>query len=170
MCGSVLAVMAILLTFASNDQQNQLAHRGAIEENAPIQDTAEILISASPEKVWKLLTNVHNWPQWQKDISSTDAPNQIQEGTNFTWVTGGSAIHSHIALLEPETRFAWTGTVATAHAIHVWQLCVMPDGKTLITTRESMNGFMLTLLYSSSTLKQSHRHWLDALRTAAESK
>jgi len=38
----------------------------------------------------------------------------------------------------------------------------------LVKTEESMNGFLLSLFYSSKKLEQSDQRWLDRLKLAAE--
>lgn len=167
MRGMVSVAVLLCAMMAPANHRNELAHRGEVEADAPVHNTSEMVIAASDRKVWALLTDVRSWPQWQKDVSRTDAPDVVREGTEFTWVTGGTTIHSKVALMEACKRFAWTGT-ATAHAIHVWELRGMPDGRTLVTTRESMSGFLLSMFYSSAKLKESHERWLRAMELAAE--
>ncbi len=53
-----------------------------------------------------------------------------------------------------------------ARAIHVWNLKLLPDGYTLVTTAESMDGLMLRAF--SKDLAKSHKVWLEALKHKAE--
>jgi hypothetical protein len=75
-----------------------------------------------------------------------------------------------VHLLEPDRRLSWTGTAFSARAIHVWELKATPDGGTLVTVKESMNGPLMKLLYSSDKLAASETDWLTALKQAAEKK
>ena len=77
-------------------------------------------------------------------------------------------VHSRLTIVEPDKRLAWTGTAMLAHAIHIWTLQPAPGGKTLIKTRESMDGFLLTHFYSSSELAAANQLWLDSLKHRAE--
>jgi len=105
---------------------------------------------------------------WQPDISEASISGPLAAGAHFTWTTGGAKIHSRIALLEPGSRLAWTGTAFQAKAVHVWRLKRLPDGQTEITTEESMDGFLLGLFFSSEKLQENDRRWLEDLKQAAE--
>ena len=127
----------------------------------------EIIINASPERVWKLLAEVKRWPEWQPDVTATSIQGPVQPGTDFTW-RSGVLIHSHVVLVQPFQELVWTGVAYRAKAIHVWELEQLPGGRTLVKTRESMDGPLLTVFFSSQKLKANHKHWLMALKTAAE--
>lgn len=145
-----------------------LAHEGHIESSAPVQNESRIVIAAPRERVWNLLASVNAWPAWEKEVESVEAPQELREGTDFVWKTNGTKIRSHIALIQKPAMLAWTGTASTAHAVHVWELQSLPDGKTLVITRESMSGFLVSTFYPSARLRQTHESWLQALKTAAE--
>jgi hypothetical protein len=165
---SRFALMAVLL-FVLNPPEDldQLARRGSIQENAPVKASVETTINAAPEKVWGLLTDVKNWPTWHPGITKADISGPIQNGTAFTW-TSGAEIHSQIALVRPVQELAWTGTAFGAKAIHVWTLQRLTGERTLVKTTESMDGFLLTLFYSSKKLQESDQRWLNDLKAAAE--
>lgn len=145
-----------------------LALAGKIQPHASVTSSAEITINAPPQKVWHLLTDIPNWPKWQPGIIETSMPGTLQPGTLFTWNAGGMTVHSKLALVEPYTRLSWTGNVFNAHAIHVWTLEPLPGGRTLVKTDESINGFLLSFMYSSEYLAKSHQVWLDSLKSKAE--
>jgi hypothetical protein len=146
----------------------KLASNGQIQENAPVKASSEIVIHASAERVWHLLTDIDNWPSWQSTISSARINGPLEPGTTFTWTNGGAKIKSRIAIAHPVTQLVWTGITFGATGIHVWNLQSMPDGGTLVKTTESMDGFMLKVFYSSSDLAMSHKIWLEALKRKAE--
>ncbi len=163
----VIAALLILVIAPSDNHLDQLARNGSIQENAPVKASLEITVNASPERVWGLLTDVKNWPRWQRDISKAEISGPLQSGTAFSW-NAGTDIRSRIALVEPLEQFAWTGTAYKAKAIHVWKLRRLPGDRTLVKTNESMEGFLLTMFYSSSKLKESDQRWLNYLKAAAE--
>jgi uncharacterized protein YndB with AHSA1/START domain len=166
---SRIALIALLIfaMSSSDDRLNQLAASGRIQENAPVRASLEIAIDAPPERVWALLTEINNWPKWQQDITKAEISGPLQSGTGFSW-TSGAHIRSRIALVQPLEAFAWTGTAYGAKAIHVWKLQRLPGGKTLVKTDESMDGFLLTLFFSSKKLEETDRRWLNYLKAAAE--
>ncbi len=95
----MVVLLLILRMKPSEDDLDQLARRGSIQENAPVKASLEITINASPEKVWGLLTDVKSWPKWQRDITKAEIFGPLQSGTNFSW-TSGANIRSRIALVD----------------------------------------------------------------------
>jgi uncharacterized membrane protein len=164
----VFVCLLTLVLSASDKNLEKLASSGEINQSAPVKASVEITIHAPVEKVWGLLTDIPNWPKWQPDITSTEISGPLQSGTSFTWKNGGTQIHSRIALVQPNEQFAWTGTASVAKAIHVWKLQRLPNSQTLVKTDESMEGFMLTVFYSSKKLQEGDQRWLDRLKQAAE--
>jgi len=137
--------------------------------DAPVQATAEITVAAPQSRIWSLLTGVKDWSKWQTDIARTSITGNPAVGIPFQWSTGRIKVHSTIRLIDPERTFCWTGRVAYFHAIHCWSLSPLPDGRTLVTTRESMDGWLISRLYSSRELLESDQRWLLHLKQAAES-
>jgi uncharacterized membrane protein len=163
------AALMLIVTFHSRvNDLDALARAGAIESDAPIKASAEIVIQAPAEKVWGILTAVNDWPKWQSDVKEAEMIGPLESGTAFTWRSGGTRIHSKIALVTPSKEIAWTGTALNATAIHVWKLDQLPGNKTLVKTEESMSGFMLTLFYSSKELQTVDQSWLERLKLEAE--
>lgn len=162
------AVILVLVLSTSDKNLEKLASSGEIDNDAPIKASVEITIRAPAEQVWQVLTDIPNWPKWHADITNTEMSGPLESGTSFRWKNGGTQIHSRIALVRPYEQFAWTGTAMGAKAIHVWKLQRLADGQTLVTTNESMEGFMITVFYSSKKLEASDKLWLDRLKQAAE--
>ncbi len=164
----LIAVLLLLPIAQAQDRLNRLAHGGQIDESAPVKAHSEIVIDAPPERGWHVLIGVKDWPQWQKNVESADIAGPVAPGTPFTWKTGGAEIHSQITVARPMEQFVWTGVAFNAHAILVWNLQRLPDGRTQVKTSESMSGFMLTLFYSSKQLEATHHDWLTSLKLTAE--
>jgi len=139
-----------------------LADNGQIDEHATVKASSEILIAAPTDKVWSLLVGIDEWPNWQPNITAAKIAGPLRRGTEFKWTIGGTKIDSRLALVKPDEELAWTGTAHHVTAIHLWQFRATPNGGTTVTTKESMNGFMLTLFYSSKALQKSQKAWLDA--------
>ena len=109
-----------------------------------------------------------SWPKWQKQIESVTAAGPLQGGTQFSWRTSGRKIHSQVQLFEPEHCLSWTGTALSAKAVHVWELEPEPGNQTLLTVKESMDGFLMAEIYPSRKLAETDAEWLTALKRAAE--
>ena len=149
--------------------RNTLAAHGMINEDAPVKATVQIVIRSPPEKIWSLLTNIEEWAAWQPDISNVEIQGAAGVSVPFTWSTGGMTVHSTIRLFDPGRSVGWTGRAFHIHAIHIWTLTPLPDGRVLVETRESLDGWLIDRFYSSRELQESDTKWLEHLKQAAES-
>jgi hypothetical protein len=77
-------------------------------------------------------------------------------------------VHSQIRLFVPNSKLAWTGHVLFIHAIHVWTMTLLPDGRTVVRTKESMAGPFIGWFMSSLKLQDIDQRWLAALKRRAE--
>ena len=161
-------LVSLLLVGGSAGQMETLARDGRIDSEAPVKDTSTATIQAPVDRVWMLLTDIAHWPQWETDVTRAEMTGPLAEGTSFTWVTGGTTIHSRIARVRVGEEIFWTGKAYQATAVHGWRLRRLADGRTEVTTEESMDGFMLRAFYSSEKLRQNHAAWLAKLKAAAE--
>ena len=171
MLGAVSLLLGVFTICGCGDSLatlNQLSAIGSIHEDAPVTTHLQIQIAAPPAKVWALLIGASSWPTWAKQIDSVTVEGTLENGTRFSWKTGGTDIRSQVQLFEPERRLSWTGTALTAKAIHVWELQPQPGNQTLLIMKESMDGPLMAKLYPSQKLTEAGNQWLVALKRAAE--
>jgi len=166
---SAFLVTGLTACGASTFDRDNLAAQGMINERAPVKTRVQIIIQAPAARIWGLLTNIKGWATWQPDISEVAIQAAPAVTVPFTWSTGGMRIHSTIRLFDPDRAVGWTGRAFHIHAIHVWALSPLPDGRVLVETRESMDGWLVDRFYSSRELQDSDRKWLERLKKAAES-
>ena len=135
----------------------------------PLIARKQLVINASPETVWKVHTDINAWSRWHSAISSARADEPLAVGSRFKWTSGGLNIASTVGLLEPPRRISWTGMSLGTRANHVWMLQAQ-NGGTLVTTEESMSGWLVGLLklLSPAFLDRSLDVWLHDLKTEAE--
>lgn len=93
-----------------------------INDQAPAKCCKSITINTSSEKVWAVLTDIDQWPVWNKDIAQAKINGELKPGTTFSWKSGGLKIRSTLHTVDPCLQFGWTGTVFGAFAIHNWTL------------------------------------------------
>lgn len=173
-----LSVVALIVLFAAlaffnsgpslATLRTQYAERGLINDAAPVSDNQSITINASPDKVWSVLTNVSQWPKWQKDIKSVESDKSLTVGSTFKWNNAGSSINSEVVSFNQDTQLVWIGTTFGAKAVHIWHLKPTDQNKTTLSVHESLDGFMLKQLYGQGKLHTSLEYWLSALKTEAE--
>ena len=60
-----------------------------IDGNAPVIVHHEIDIGAPLETVWRLQTDVNNWPARQADITAARLDGPFEPGNSFTWTSYG---------------------------------------------------------------------------------
>jgi len=165
-----LSLICILLTSCtpSDDALFQLAHQGKTNVHAPVQATSTMVIEAPARQVWTILTDFQHWPRWNHDVEHVEVATSIDVGTPFAWTTGGTTIHSHVAMLIPDRAVAWTGRASIAKAAHVITLQALDAFHTRVVSTESMDGPLLSLFYSSRDLQESEDRLLQSLKKAAE--
>jgi uncharacterized membrane protein len=104
---SVLFLIAVIITaffvYENYNFHQYITHTKAdslmnipINEDAPVVSKSEMEIPAPIENVWNVLTNISNWPQWQKSVTETKMEGEISEGTNFKCKANGLSFKSNI--------------------------------------------------------------------------
>ena len=111
-----------------------------INTKAPVIDKQEIIINAPVVKVWSVLTEINNWPDWQSAVKKANLKTSLKEGAEFIWNAGGVTLKSIIHTCEPFKSFGWTGKTIGAFAIHNWRFESVNDG-TIVFVEESLQGF-----------------------------
>lgn len=164
---SILTAISLTISVSSFAQTDSAMK--AINNNAPVKCSKTITINATSEKVWKVMTNINNWANWQTDISNPKLNGELKPNATFDWKTGGAKIHSTLHTVEPAKNFGWTGKTFGMMAIHNWTL-TEKNGQTTVAVEESMEGFLAGLLKKSfnKNLKKGMQNWLDLLKKEVE--
>jgi len=137
--------------------------------NAPAFARHEILVNASVEKVWGLLSDIDHWSSWQPDIPRAGLEGPLAPGTTFRWKSGGASVVSVIQEVVALRRLGWTGKAMGARARHLWVL-EPRGGSVIVRTEESFEGWIVVLLKGmmQKTLDTSLKAWLRHLKETAE--
>ena len=140
-----------------------------IQTDAPVKCKKSILINEKPEKVWAVLTNINQWPEWHNEIKQAIVLEELASGTQFVWKSGGVKIRSELHTVEPYHFFGWTGKAIGMYAIHNWHISEK-DGKTLVVSEESMSGWLPKLFKSAfnQNLQNGMQKWLELLKESCE--
>jgi Polyketide cyclase / dehydrase and lipid transport len=136
-----------------------------IDRNAPVIARHEIGINAPLETVWRLHTDVDNWPVWQPDIASAQLTGPFAAGSEFRWLTHGLDITSTIYEVVPNHRIVWGGTSLGITGVHLW---LFTEGT--IHTEESWDGdpIRADVPGMQKALDGSLETWLRRLKETAE--
>ncbi len=134
-----------------------------------VSSAATITIAAPPERVWRLLAAIDEWPRWNHDITAAHLDGLLTPGSVFTWTENGFAIESTLLEVEPARYLAWRGHAVGTDAVHTWQIDRAAAG-VMVTTTETFSGWLPTLLPGTmqQQLDDALPPWLDALKSVAE--
>lgn len=133
-----------------------------IDTTAPVTATGSITIQAPSSRVWQLLTDINNWPDWNPDIQSATLIGAVQPGSTMVWKAGPGTITSQLQHVDRQKELGWTGKTIGIKAVHVWRL--QTDGKnTLVITEESWRGWPV-MLFKKAAHKQLDKALQNSLR------
>lgn len=141
----------------------------SINKKAPVKVEKSIKIYSSVDKVWKILTDINKWREWNPDIKRATLNGNLLPGTTFEWESGGSKIRSTLHTVESFEYIGWSGKAFGAYAIHNWKLTKL-NGMTEVIVEESMEGFLMSIFrgFMLNTLEKNMENWLIFLKAEAE--
>jgi len=140
-----------------------------IDFDAPVVASAQLLIDAPLERVWRLQADVESWPSWNPGVAAVALAGPLAPGVVFRWKAGGMSITSRMEQLQSPSRVAWSGSTLGIRARHIWRFTRTEEG-TLASTEESFDGVIPRLFAKPMRrlLKRSLDEGLAALRDEAE--
>jgi uncharacterized membrane protein len=142
-----------------------------IDATAPVITRDDIVIRASVRAIWRLQTDVDNWPSWQPGVSSAhvETPGRLQVGSEFRWSVEGLDVTSTVMQVERGRRIVWGGPGSGITAVHVWTFTPAADG-VHVHTEESWSGAPVEadVPAAQAALDASLDAWLHNLKNAAE--
>lgn len=135
----------------------------------PAQAQGEVVINASMETVWKLMSEVDRWSEWNNAVDSVHLYGSVAKASVFVWKTQGFTVTSTLQDVEPMKRLSWTGKAIGTQAFHKWEFEAV-DGKVLVRTLETFDGWLPWLMTRAmqKTLDETLPKWLATLKAAAE--
>ena len=140
-----------------------------IDRTAPVIARHEIDINAPLETVWRLQTDVDNWPSWQTDITAASLDGPFAPGSSFTWTSSGFTVTSSLYAVAERARTLWGGPGQGIMGIHEWLYTPTPTG-VHVTTHESFSGEPIAadIAGMQSVLDKSLTDWFTRLKETAE--
>ena len=132
----------------------------------------EIVIAASPERIWRWMIRAAGWPEWYSNSSSVEflsgAPPELAPGTVFKWKTFGATITSRVITFDPPRELTWDAH-GILSAVHGWT--IEPAGAVCrVVTEETQNGILPKLAWwrLRPILERGHQTWVESLKRVAE--
>lgn len=134
-----------------------------------MQAFAQITIQAPIELVWRVLTDINRWPEWQANVSSAKFDGELKPTGVFFWRAGGMRVRSEIQEVTAPTSIRWVGQALGTTADHAWILD--PDGDaTEVVTSETLTGWMPDVVgvFHKRFLENSLKRMLADLKAEVE--
>jgi uncharacterized protein YndB with AHSA1/START domain len=146
-----------------------LYSRTKVNPNAPAVEDADIFVEAPTGTVWHILSDLENWPSWNKGVSNIKVDGPIEVGTSFVWAGNGSKIVSRLEEVDPPHRIAWTGKTLGIQATHVWELTEKGEG-TQVHTEEAFEGLVARIFrgFARKILAKALEQGILGLKAEAE--
>ncbi len=129
-------------------------------------------IKAPREKIWSILTDAPNFPQWDPGvirIEGTIAPGA--KVTAWNKISPNRAFPAKVTEFLPGQRMAWTGGMPLGlfKGVRTFTLTPKPDGSTDFTLREEFSGPLLPLFGRTiPDMNDSFRNAVAGLKAHAE--
>jgi short-subunit dehydrogenase len=144
---------------------------------APIEVRNEILIPASSERVWDLLTDVEGWPSWYRacqwvrlESNENAASTENKQLVSFRWKAHPVELRSVVVASERPHSFAITADVPGLHAERKFTLSAAPNGSgTVVVSDEIQVGLVpwLGRSYLQPRLRAANDAMFNDLRAAS---
>jgi uncharacterized protein YndB with AHSA1/START domain len=146
--------------------------RFAAVPRPPIEVRNEIVIRASAERVWDLLTDVERWPSWYRAcrwvrVESSDSAGQP---VTFRWKAHPVELRSTVVTTVRPHTFAIDADALGLHADRTFTIRPTPDGlSTVVVSHETQVGLLpwLGRLYLAPRLRAANQVMFDDLARAA---
>jgi len=139
---------------------------------------SEIEINASPETVWKLLTETSRFPEWNPFIRRLSGELQVgQKLVVFMQPSGASGMEfkPEVLKVEPNRELRWLGHLILPGLFdgeHIFQIESLGDKHVRFHQREIFSGILVPLLKKSlnANTRRGFNEMNRKLKELAESK
>lgn len=129
-------------------------------------------INAPPDKIWRILTDLSNWTQWNSTIERTAG--QIERGAKVTVIvkqSPGRAFPLRVTELDAPRRMVWAGgtPLGLFKGTRVYELAAPTAALAVFTMREQYTGPLAGLIGKSiPDLQPAFDEFAQCLKREAE--
>lgn len=138
-----------------------------------MQYSAHIEIDAAPDVVWKHLTQVDKWPQWDPFCDKIEGEVALGNTVKaFSKLSPGRAFGVKVSVLEAPKTMVWSGGMPLGlfKGERTFSLNPNAEGGTSFSMREVFSGPMLFLIGRSiPDMTEAFEAFVQGLKTQSES-
>lgn len=159
-----------------------------VDPAARIRYQADVVIDAPLSTIWKLQTDVENWPSWQAPVLTNERLDHgpLRKGSRFRWTTPAPAtpttpattleITSTVRQFQRGACVLWSGPaigqgLRIDEGVHLWRFEKV-EGGVRVHTEETWTGAQVEADVPTATaaLGWGLEGWLRDLKAAAEAR
>jgi uncharacterized protein YndB with AHSA1/START domain len=135
----------------------------------------EIVIPATPERIWPWLVRAQLWPEWYANSANihflSHTGPDLRNRSRFRWKTFGVKITSKVLEFEPYQRLGWDAHGIGINAYHAWVLTPVSAGSTHVLSEGTQSGWLAKLRRTlrPKRMQEQHQLWLEGLSRMAQS-
>jgi uncharacterized protein YndB with AHSA1/START domain len=111
------------------------------------QYSASITINASPETVWRILTDASGYPNWDPAMDHIEGTLALGETVKFFTKLSSQAFPVKVTVFEPNRKMVLMGGMPLGlfKSERTHTLTPNPDGQTIFKTKEIFSGLLLPI-------------------------
>lgn len=132
---------------------------------------ATITIKASPEAIWKIITDASGYPGWDLSMDHIEGTLALGETVKFFTKLSAQAFPVKVTAFEPNKRMVLTGGMPLGlfKSERTHSLTTNQDGSTTFHTEEIFSGLLLPLFGKNiPDLTENFKAFAAALKNRAE--
>lgn len=148
------------------DAYDNYSRWGVNDPNAPVKASGEIVVDASSQKVWEVLSDVRSWPRLRPDIDDVKVNEDIKTGSSCTLSTVGVELTLTFGLVSANRELNWVTAMPGLVMTNRYVLVPCAHG-TRIVCSETINAPAFPEL-TQAALAHRIQVWLAAVKVAAE--
>lgn len=133
--------------------------------------SASITINASPETVWRILTDASSYPNWDASMDRIEGKLALGETVKFFTKLSSQAFPVRVTRFEPNGKMVLTGGMPLSlfKSERTHTLTPEKDGQTTFHTEEIFSGWLLPIFGRSiPDLTENFRAFAAGLKKQAE--
>lgn len=139
--------------------------RGEVDATAAVHARGIVLAPASPEAVWRVLTDVARWSEIRPDVTGVQFEGPVAPGARFTWATQAVQLTSTFGKVARPETITWStwapGLVMTVR----YDLTAEAEGETKVQLHEALAAPGYPQI-DAAVLQAGIVTWLDGLKAA----
>lgn len=139
---------------------------GVNDPNASVKGSGEIVVEASNQQVWEVLSDVRSWPKLRPDIDGVEITEDIKTGTSCVLSTNGVKLTLTFGLISVNRELNWV--TAMPGLVMTNRYVLVPCAQvTRIVCSETIAAPMFPQ-FNDNVLSERIQVWLTAVKAAAE--